>query len=78
MPGEKISGIALQSSDFCGIRSTTEIYKSCEDVCEVCLGWTSPERDGVVVGFANANLKHCGVTVTEAASKLDKSRDPRL
>lgn len=34
--------------------------------------------DGVVVGFANANLKHCEVTVTEAASKLDKSRDPRL
>lgn len=32
----------------------------------------------VVVGFANEKLKHCGVSVTEAASKLDKSRDPRL
>lgn len=52
--------------------------KAVRDVCEVCLGWTSPERDGVVMGFANAKLKHCGVSVTEAASKLDKSRDPRL
>lgn len=28
-------------------------------------------------GVANANLKHCGVSVIEAASMLDESRDPR-
>lgn len=78
VPGEKVSAMALQGSDFCGMCSTTEIYKSCEDVCVVCLGWTSPERDGVVLGFANAKLKHCGVSVTEAASKLDKNKDSRL
>lgn len=32
----------------------------------------------VVVGFANEKLKHCGMSVTEAAFKLDKSRDLRL
>lgn len=57
MPGEKVSAVALQSSDFCGICGTTEIYKSCEDVCEVCPGWTSPERGGCGDGVCKCKAK---------------------
>lgn len=66
MPGEKVSAVARQSTAFHGVEyAAPRRYMKAVRTC-VRSAWVGHHHGG----GANANLKHCGVSVTEAAPVL--------